>query len=223
MKISDAKGRQDENSGYVRVLGNFSLGQLISKIQATVISNGSELERIILSKTNNIDNLEKFINNVVEGQQPNGVYVCQKKILKKSRYSIEKIDPDLLIFIVQQKRICKIIELKDGDNFDTKKSMAEREHLEEFTLKFGSQIPFVAEYYICCFNQTDKGKIKEGFKNQFEMKNILTGKELCCILNLNYQQIVRQRNLDTQDNVNYFIDELLKISEIRNLIIKKIN
>ena len=223
MKISDAKGRQDENSGYVRVLGNFSLGQLISKIQATVISNGSELERIILSKTQNITDLEDFINNVVNGFQKNGVYVCQKKILKKSKYSIDKIDPDLLVFIVQQKRICKIIELKDGDNFDTKKAMAEKEHLVEFTLKFGSQIPFVAEYYICSFNQTNKDKIKEGFKNQFEMKNILTGEELCHILNLNYHQIVQQRSIDTQDNINYFIDELLKISEIRKLIIKKIN
>lgn len=39
MKIKNAKGRRDGNSGYTRTLGNEKLGQLISRVQATVISN----------------------------------------------------------------------------------------------------------------------------------------------------------------------------------------
>ena len=54
MKIENAKGRQDGNSGYIRTLKNAQLGLLISRVQATVISNGTELERIIVSKSNNI-------------------------------------------------------------------------------------------------------------------------------------------------------------------------
>ena len=57
------KGRTDNNSGYKRVFDNEELGSLISKIQATVISNGSELERIILSKSTTISNLEIFIED----------------------------------------------------------------------------------------------------------------------------------------------------------------
>lgn len=222
MKIRNAKGRKDGSSGYTRVLGNDKLGKLISKIQSTVISNGSELERIILSKTNNIDNLENFIDNVIDGVSSDGVFVCKKYILKQSKYAISGIEPDLLVFIVQKRRVCKVIELKDGDNFDTKKSQGEKEHLEEFTNKFGAKIPFSTEYYICSFNQLDKELIREGFKNKFDVEHIMTGKELCEILNISYDEILENRKNDIDDNINYFIDELLKIDEIKEKIKSKL-
>ena len=46
-KITDSKGRSDENSGYARLFGNQQLGQLMSRIQATVIRTGNELEHLI--------------------------------------------------------------------------------------------------------------------------------------------------------------------------------
>lgn len=223
MKIADAKGRKDGGSGYTRVLGNEELGQLISRVQATVISNGTELERIIVSQTNTIVDLEQFIDDVTEGIQEDGVYLCQKKTLKKSKYAIPGIEPDLLVFIIEKKRICKVIELKDGDNFDTKKSDSEREHLEQFATLFGAKIPFVTEFYICSFNQEDKQHIKEGFKNRFEIDNIMTGKELCKTLRIDYDAIINQRKIDMIENLNYFIDELLNIEEIKDLILKKIS
>ena len=128
----------------------------------------------------------------------------------------------MLIFIVERKRICKVIELKDGDNFDTKKSESEREHLERFATIFGAKIPFVTEFYICSFNQSDKQHIREGFKNKFEIENILTGEELCEILHINYDAIIKQRQNDMIENLNYFIDEMLKIKEVSNLILAKL-
>lgn len=50
MKIRNQKGRKDGNSGYTRVFNNSELGDLISKIQATVISNGNELEKLFYLK-----------------------------------------------------------------------------------------------------------------------------------------------------------------------------
>lgn len=223
MKIRKAKGRKDGCSGYTRVLGNEELGKLISKVQSTVISNGTELERIIVSKSKEIKNLEEFIDNVTYENQEDGVYLCQKKILKKStKYNIAGIEPDLLIFIVERCRICKVIELKDGDNFDTKKSQGEKEHLEQFATTFGAKIPFVTQYYICSFNQLDKKHIKEGFKNKFELEHIMTGKELCDLLNINYNDIIEKRKIDMEDNINYFIDELIKITEVKDMIVKKL-
>ena len=122
MKIRNSKGRKDENSGYIRLFNNIKLGQLLSKSQATVISNGNELEKLILLNTNNIPNLDIFIEDVTENRKDDGVYVCEKKVLKKSTLTIPKHEPDLLIFMVQNRRVCKIIELKDGDSFDTKKN-----------------------------------------------------------------------------------------------------
>ena len=69
MKISNAKGRNDNNSGYSRVFGNQALGKLVSKVQATVISNGSELERMIVARSQTIDNLDEFINDVTDAQK----------------------------------------------------------------------------------------------------------------------------------------------------------
>ena len=222
MKIKDAKGRQDGNSGYTRTLGNEKLGQLISRIQATVISNGTELERMIVEKSNTIKDLDKFIEDTTNAQIENGTYLCQKKTLKKSKYNIKDIEPDLVIFIVEKKRICKVIELKDGDVFDTKKASGEKENLEKFTTQFGSKVPFIAEYYRGCFNQTDKAKIKAGFKNKFEEAHIMTGIELCEILGINYSQIKKKREKDAKDNFSYFIEELLKIKSVRKEIKKHI-
>ena len=189
MRIADQSGR-NTNSGYGRVFNNNALGLLISKVQATVISNGSELERMILSQTNNIADLEKFIASIEvdDGAYSDGVYVCQKKILKKSKYAVHGYEPDLLVFVVQKRRICNVIELKDGDAFDTKKATVEKEHLEHFTQKFGTQISFTTDYYVCCFNQSDKEQIKIGFKNKLSEEHILTGRELCDLLQINYEK-----------------------------------
>lgn len=223
MKIKDAQGRTDGGSGYTRVFGNDKLGKLVSKVQSTVISNGTELERIIVSMTNCIEDLEQFINDVTYGTQADGVYLCKKTVIKKSKYAIDGIEPDLLIFVLEQKRICKVIELKDGDQFDTKKSAGEREHLQEFATQFGAQIPFVTEFYICSFNQQDKESIRNGFKGKFEMEHIMTGKELCDVLKISYEEIIAGRKKDEEENLEYFITELLRIEEVRQRIIEKLS
>lgn len=224
-KIKNAKGRIDGESGYTRVLKNDKLGFLLSKVQSTVIANGTELEKLILSRCNKINDLTAFIEETTKSLTNEGVYVCPKKIYGKSKYVVfdrdnKKIEPDLLIFIIEQNRICKIVELKDGDAFDTKKSAIEKQHLEEFVQKFGSKIPFVAEYYICCFNQLNKNVIYIGFKKDFEMEHILTGKELCDILKIDYNEIIEIRKKDAEENFNYFIEEALKIDEVRETVRK---
>ncbi|MCM1022799.1 MAG: hypothetical protein NC395_01925 [Prevotella sp.] len=222
MKIRNAKGRRDENSGYIRLFDNVKLGQLLSKAQATVISNGTELEKIILCRTNNISDLDGFIDSVTEGTQPDGVYVCKKAAAKKSKLTVPKHEPDLLVFLVQKKRLCKIIELKDGDTFDTKKARGEQEQLAEYSVKFGARIPFVTEYYICCFNQEDKDCIETGFKGVFTREHIMTGRELCDILSIDYDDIVAARKADARDNVDFFISELLAIPGIKEKILKSL-
>lgn len=222
MKLENASGRTDGNSGYIRLFGNNELGSLLSRVQSTIISNGSELERIIASKSNCIEDLDLFVDKVTNGLLNDGVYLCQKGVLKKSVLTIKEIEPDMLIFIVERKRVCKVIELKDGDSFDTKKSKEEKEHLEKFSTEFGAKIPFVTEYYICCFNQNDKNKIYEGFKKRFSFEHIMTGRELCEILSLDYEGIINLRKRDGAENLECFIDELLNIKEVRELIVKKL-
>ncbi len=50
-RIKDTKGRSDEDSGYVRLLGNTPLGPFTSRLHATVMRTGNELERMLESAT----------------------------------------------------------------------------------------------------------------------------------------------------------------------------
>lgn len=215
-KICNAKV-STSSGGYNRVFNNDQMGRLMAKVQSTVISNGNELEKIILSKTQNIIDLDVYIEKVTIGEMKNGTYVCTKRILRKSIYKLDGNEPDLLIFIVQQRRVCKIIELKDGDSFDTKKALGEQEHLERFNLHIGAKIPFVSDYYVCCFNQTNKEKIVEGFKNAFSIEHVMTGKELCEILGISYDEILEERKKDAKANIEYFYHELMGIPAIKEL------
>lgn len=225
MLIENAKGRKDGHSGYSRLLGNEELGCLISKLQSTVISNGTELEKMILDRSKLIDELDSFVFKAIEGAMPQGVYVCTKKVFKQSKVyyidALKGIEPDLLVFVVEVNRVCKIVELKDGDAFDTKKSQGEYEHLSTFSTIFGARIPFVAEFYICSFNQDDKEIIYNGFKKKFDYSHILTGKELCEILNIDYDEILELRKKDREANLQYFLDELYKIDDVRNYFKQK--
>lgn len=222
MKIQDMQPRTT-SGGYERVFNNQKLGDLITKIQATVISNGTELERMVLSQSNVIDDVDAFLDDVTYGRQPEGIFVAPKKCVKKSWRTIPNIEPDILIFIVEKNRICKIVELKDGYMFDTKKVKGEKENLETFAEKFGSKIPFVTEWYICCFNESDKTVIKEGLKNEFDETHILTGREFCEILNIDYDSIIEQRKNDGIENLHFFISEMLAIDNVADIIKKRLS
>lgn len=206
------------SGGYERLVGNKDLALIFTKAQSTVISNGTELEKIISEKSNNILNLDKFIEECDKNNIDDGSYLCTKKILQKSNFKLPAQEPDFIVFEVnsKSKNLCYIIELKDGDAFDTKKSIAEKEMLESFVNYLSPKIPFRTKYYICCFNQSDKNKIVSGFKNIFVLENVMTGREFCDILDINYDNIVKVRKNDIKENFNYITNELFEIKEIKN-------
>lgn len=78
-KICDAKVNTS-SGGYNRVFNNDDMGRLMAKVQSTVISNENELEKLILFKTQNINDLDSYIEDVTNGEIPNGTFVCTKKI-----------------------------------------------------------------------------------------------------------------------------------------------
>ena len=228
-KIENSKGRKDGNSGYGRVLGNTELGRLLSRVQATVISNGTELERMLAVRCRQIEDIDRFIDDATAAKVEDGTYICLKKVFKKStKYKPgqspfgKHVEPDMLVFVVEAYRLCKVLEIKDGDMFDTKKSEAEKQNLEWFSTVFGSKIPFATDYYICSFNQEDKNRIREGFKNIFDLDHIMTGKELCTLLGIDYAEIIAEREADAAVNFDYFIDELLAIPEVKEAISERL-
>ncbi len=216
-KISDREpGRRD--GGYTRLFNNEDIGALFSQVHATSISAGTELEKMIF--VSNVENLDDFLENIQEIQT--NINVVTKKVLKNSNINISGNEPDGILFILSN-RECKIIELKDGDTFDTKKVEGEIKTLEEVTNLLSRKIPFSVNYYLCGFNSTDKSVLKLGLKNRLEEDHLMTGRELCDILGLDYNNIVKQRQNDGNENLEYFIDSLLEIDIVKDNIIKKLN
>ncbi|MGI9548460.1 MAG: hypothetical protein ACR2M7_00550 [Bdellovibrionales bacterium] len=227
-KIEDTKNKkkkENKNNSYMRVFGDKQLGKLITDIHSTTIVNGIELQKIIFNKARNrIENLDNFLSQSFTKD----VFVASKDEIKgssiesKRRNLItgkeEKIEIDLLIFKNDK---CYIIELKDGDNFDTKKASIERDRLIEYLQYIGHKINYKTSIHFCCFNQDSKKSIVQGFKNKIKEEEAMTGKDLCKLLELDYQEIVNERKNSQKENREYFFNEVFKIEWLREKFPKK--
>jgi hypothetical protein len=214
-KIRDAKGRRENQSpsGYSRLFGNIALGNLLSKVQAAVISSGNELERLILERCKKISDFDNFVTDL-DNRSP-GIFVATKRQIKKSKKVETRFEPDLLAFDLVH-RICYVIEVKDGDQFDTKKSEGERNTLHSFRSDVASVLPFSFKIYMCSFNAPSKEAIYHGLKHKFPLDELMTGKELCDLLGIDYDEILDIRKQDQEDNIDYFVESLKNIPEILN-------
>jgi hypothetical protein len=123
------------------------------------------------------------------------VFVATKAAIKKCR-TIESIsaEPDFVVF---ERRIgrqhCYVIELKDGDAFDTKKAAGERENLHRFVHVIAPLVRFTITVHICSFHQNDRHAIVNGFKRKITLQEAMTGREFCNLVNVDYDEIVNLR------------------------------
>ncbi len=221
MKIKNTKpGRKD--GSYSRLLGNKELGALISRTHSASISSGLELENLILNKSKlflvkTVEEMESLFSDTKTFNKK--TYLISKKLIRKSKFKCKQ-EPDFLILKTSTKTLY-ITELKDGDSFDTKKSAGEIENLREFKNFISGQVAYKTLIIICCFNQRDKQKIIKGFKNKIEISEAFTGPEFCKLIGINYDSIIEERKtIDQRENINFFLNELLKINDCRKIILK---
>lgn len=170
----------------------------------------------------NIENLDGFLDEVNKKEKLPNINVASKRNLKNSKINVNGKEPDAIIFLLDKKE-CKVIELKDGDTFDTKKVLGEIETLKKVVNTISPKIPYKVNFYICGFNSLDKTSLKKGLKNMLEEKNLMTGEELCQILGVQHYEILLKRMSDGQENLEYFISELLNISKVKEIILKKLS
>lgn len=221
--IEKAKGRREDQapSGYTRLFGIQALGNLMSRIQGAVISSGNELENLIWERVNQITDLDAFLDKTLQDGEDR-IFVATKTQVKKSQKINSQYEPDFLGFNPNQRKLY-IVEVKDGDQFDTKKASGEHKTLHDFTNDISSELPYSTEIYMCCFNARTKEEIYAGLKHKFSMDEILTGKELCDLFGIDYDEIVKIRTADQQSNLEYFISEILHIPTIKNMIVGFLN
>jgi hypothetical protein len=105
-----------------------------------------------------------------------------------------------------------------GDTFDTKKSSGELASMKAFAKWISRETGYQTSFYFCSFNQTSKSAIVHGAKRRFDITNAMTGQELCNLLNIDYDALRTKRQKEQPENLRYFISELLRIEEVRQII-----
>ena len=213
--IRDRQGRTD--GAYTRLFGDPQLGSLISRVQSAVISAGNELEKLIIERANTIENVDEFLRQDI---YPEGVFVATKAATKKCK-TIDAVsaEPDFVVFERSARRQhCYIIELKDGDAFDTKKAAGERESMHRFVSVIAPVVQFTITVHFCCFNRDDRHAIVDGFKRKITLEEAMTGREFCSLLGIDYDEIVRFRQGHADVNFRDFISYILRNRSTREEI-----
>ena len=214
--IADATKRREKKknfkSGYVEVLGNIELSNLITDIHSTKISNGTQLELILESKIKEsllIKDLDAFLKT---DNHKSGVYLVNKQTLKKSKKFEGRIWVDFLIIeISNSKKMCYIIELKSGSVLDTGKSESERYKLGKFQDMLSKKVTYETSIFIVSFHEKEKDIIKKGFKNKFNINEIMTGIEMCQLLGINYEEVLLIFEKEQKENETYVLNKMKQI------------
>ena len=214
-----AANPKNSSGAYERLFNNSELGALTSKIQSTVIKSGNELESMIADMVTNIGDLDAFLRQEI---MVDGVFLVRKKQMKACQtLDFAGAEPDFMVFKRRGGRQnCHIIELKDGHVFDTKKASAERDAIHGFIEQNARHIQYTVSAHICAFNQENRAAIYEGFKRRIALEEVLTGREFCNLLEINYEEIVDRRLADAPDNLEYFLFELTRINIVRERLIE---
>ena len=210
--IRERQGRTD--GGYTRLFGNSRLGSIVSRVQSAVISSGNELEKLIVKRANVIEDVDAFLQQDI---YPDGAHVATKAAIKRCK-TIDSVsaEPDFVVFYRRDGRQrCHVVELKDGDAFDTKQAAGERESTHRFVGVIAPSVQFTITVHFCCFNQADRQAIVDGFKRKITLEEAMTGVEFCELLGIEYDDIVRVREQQQSINIRDFIGALLDAESVR--------
>lgn len=207
-KVSDMNGRVD--GGYFRLFGDKKRGHLASQIHAASIRAGNELEKNLGASIG-----KQHINTLRNIFKDSLVNHAKEVVLKPSMPrsgETRGIVSDFAVFYHREQRFI-VVELKDGDTFDTQKSPATKTNLQTITTYISHHTHYSGDFAVCSFNATDKQAIVDGFKRQFTIDQVMTGYELCFHLEVDYEDIMNQRASDQAENRHYFDDMAAAIGD----------
>jgi len=222
--IAETKPK-NSSGNYARLFGDEEIGGLITKIQSASIKAGYVLEEILTQKSTLIPNgdLDNFVEECNLGKY-SGIFLCTGKMIRNSKYNVDGHEPDLIIFSLEKGRgVCHIVELKVGANFDTKKADGEKETLEICCSVLSSKLPFKTNFYLCSFHAESKEEIVSGLKGRFTENEVITGRELCKILNVNYAEVIKDESQFQRDNIIYFTRSVIENAKRKLYLISEEN
>lgn len=227
-------------SGFNAKLFGDSIAKVVSRIHSNCISNGTAVEKLIAESIRNTADcvyeietrlsynelMDEFNSHRINDETfdiSDRLYLIYKNVFEDIKHNNRKIQPDLLAIQVKNGRITfYIIEEKTGDNFDTKKSSAEKEHLtifsEQVKLKVVSGID-IKYFIVPFFSEKSKDKLsKSGFKGRFTEDEILKRNELSEVFGIDFDDIVKLFEEVSDKNKKMVIDDICGYSDLRSLI-----
>lgn len=116
-----------------------------------------------------------------------------------------------------------VVEMKDGDTFDTKKSDGELQTLKFLSEHYSNDLGVKLTFAFSCFYVSNKQQIVTGSKSRFTSEQVLTGRDLCELIGVNYDEVVQERRIDGEYNLNYFLASLLQIEDVKASLVKKLS
>lgn len=205
-RLSDAamKKKHKTSGSYGRLFDDEKIGLVMSDVQSTAIRNGNELEKLIERYSNPLTNSDtcNLINEIKSGTIQNGTYLLSKDSYRGMAIAIPNHEPDYIVVRANDTNIeIVVVEMKDGDDFDTKKSNAELETLTACKDFIESNFAISTDYALCCFNQKSSQNIVRGLKNRFDEAHVMTGNEFCELVGIEYETILNDRKSDANDNI----------------------
>ena len=200
--LSARRGRKDlQNSGYFRLFNEIpddpmalALARIFSKVQSGVIGNGNLLDAVV------IPDPAYNKNNVIR----------KGSATEPGHYSKVKVGSTEIDYVTVSETAINLYEIKDGDNFDTKKSRGEVDTLVKMQAHFQTRDPTKAvNYNIVFWNADDKSTIS--FKTKVPDGVIINGREFCQRINVDYDEINEGRKIAAIQNKQWVIEQFSAI------------
>jgi len=195
-------GRRDGN--YTRVFGDAEMGSLISAIHGTSISMGRVLEEIIRGMAPDVGNEEIPMDDFFDKIISPGIYIISKKGMTDSRLKFDHKADMVVINVVKNSLL--VLEVKLGDNFDTKKTHGEVISLKEYSESLKCAIKsYRVSWAVCFWFADNKASIVKGFKGKITEKEALTGREFCNLINISFDEVNRRLYEEHQEANREFV------------------
>ena len=223
MLISNSNPKGDiKDSGYYRAVGgstpgSLELAKLFQKSHSTVIRNGNQLEELIYEncnlkfKDNKVKLSEKLLKN-------KNLFMVKCNISKQYTSNNKAIALDAL-YLTDDK--IYVVEIKDGSNFDTKKSSGEVHKLKKAAEIISLNDPHKrkCELKIVLWNCDD---LKDSsFKDKEATSWLMRGKDFSKLIEVDFDFLNQKRTLDKDENYLYVMSEFKRIYDMDKHLIEK--
>lgn len=210
MEIINFEDKIVSSGNYFNLTGNIDLQRFMTTYHSEAIKSGNKVDKRLIKSYigklpifigEDVNSLDKILNLIKEN--PNGLIIFKGYILDSNKGKKIEID-----FLVLKDNVIYCCELKEGNNFDTKKSKSEIDNLEKIEEIF-KQHNFNVSLGFVCMNVKDE---KHLIKDKRAKKYFINGFNFCEKFNFNYNeynQLIIKPQLENEKKCFEFLEEII--------------